>query len=47
VTVHRLLKLLGPSLLIDVKAETKVKNAQAMAEIEAELHKLLKKAGLT
>ena len=46
VTVHRLLKLLGPSLLTDVEAEAAIKTAQAKVETLAELHKLLKQAGL-
>lgn len=45
-TVHRLLTLLGPSLLTDVKAEMAIKYAQEKVAVEAELHKLLNAAGL-
>lgn len=45
-TVHRVLRLLGPSLLTDVKAEMAIKYAQEKVAVEAELHKFLNAAGL-
>ena len=44
-TVHRLLTLLGPSLLVDVKAEITIKYAQEHSEAKAKLHELLKAGG--
>ena len=41
-TVHRLLTLLGPSLLTDVRAEIVSKQAQEFGEMEAKLKKLHK-----